>query len=66
MKDCRLLKSMSESEAKKYLSETYPEAEIFTGVINGGINHVMIAQQYNPNAGEFENEFTDLEVIIIN
>ena len=61
----RLLKCMSESEAKQYLSETYPDADIFTGVINGGMNDVMVAQQYNPNAGEFEDEFTDLEVIII-
>jgi len=56
---------MSESEAKQYLSETYPDSDIFTGVINGGMNDVMVAQQYNPNAGEFEDEFTDLEVIII-
>ena len=63
--DTRLLKCMTESEAKNYLSTTYPEADIFTGVINGGMNDVMVAEQYNPNAGEFEDEFTDLEVVII-
>lgn len=59
-------KTMNSVNAESYLREKYPNAEVFTGVLHGGILDVMIAQQYNANAGEFEDEFTELEVIILN
>ena len=60
------MKRMNKSEATKYLEEKYPGTDIFEGVIKGGMYDVMVAQQYNPNAGEFDNEFTELELVLIN
>lgn len=59
-------KTMNRTDAEYYLKEKYPSAEVFTGVAYGGIVDIMIAQQYNPKAGEYDDEFTELEIVILN
>lgn len=48
------MKRMTEKLAKEYLEKKYPDADIFPGVIKGGLRDVMVAQRNGK----------DLEVII--